>query len=338
MSSSYNGEKLHLAIYGQSHAAAVGAVLDGLPAGEEVDLQVLQAFMKRRSAQGRPGDTPRREPDEVKVRSGLLQDEAGAWRTCGAPLALEIENTNTRSKDYEQLRVLPRPGHADYPLQVKHGGYQDVRGGGHSSGRLTAALCAVGGICLQLLERQSITIRSEIKQIGKTTDPAQFDNEIEQARMAQDSVGGIVECTAEGLPAGWGNPVFDGIENNLSKAVFAIPAVRGIEFGAGFAAAAMRGSEHNDAYCLGRDGRIQTKTNCHGGVLGGITTGMPLVFCVAFKPTPSIAQEQQSVNLYTKEEQQIAVDGRHDACIVRRAAPVVEAAAGLVLLDFFLAG
>ena len=283
--------------------------------------------------------------------------------TCGAPLAAVIENTNTRSRDYDRLKDVPRPGHADYTAQVRYGGFQDVRGGGHFSGRLTAPLCVAGGIALQILARRGIQVAAHILSVAEIADRP-FDPMGEQgelldrvrrapfpvleekagermckaileAREQRDSVGGVVECIAAGLPAGLGDPMFGGMESRLAAALFGIPAVKGVEFGAGFGAARMRGSEHNDPYQLW-DGRITTLTNHAGGILGGITNGMPLVFRCAFKPTPSIAREQDSVSLSRLEPEKLSVEGRHDPCIVPRAVPVVEAAAALVLLDVLL--
>ena len=285
--------------------------------------------------------------------------------TTGSPLCAVIENQNVRSGDYSALADTPRPAHADYPARVKYGGFEDARGGGHFSGRLTAPLCAAGAVCMQILARRGVRIGAHIAAVGGVTDTPfdpvglsdeqlflaasrafpvldeaageKMQEEIAAAAAEKDSVGGIVECGVIGLPAGLGGPLFGGIENRISAAIFGIGAVRGIEFGAGFAAAAMRGSAHNDAYCI-ENGAVRTVSNRHGGVLGGMTTGMPLLFRVAFKPTPSIGQEQQTVNLKTMKEETIAVAGRHDPCIVPRAVPCVEAAAAIVMLDFLLDG
>ena len=359
MSSSF-GTQVRVSVFGQSHGPAVGVVVDGLPAGETVDLEQLQAFLDRRAPGRDPLATPRKEPDQVKVLSGLAQG-----MTCGAPFCAVIENTNTRSGDYSLLGDLPRPSHADYPAYVKHGGYNDVRGGGHFSARLTAALCIAGGVALQLLERRGILIAGHLERIGAVQDD-RFDPvalepetlhrvstmampvlnaqaipsmraEIEAARANGDSIGGVVECAALGLPVGLGEPLFDGVENKIAQAVFAVPAVRGIEFGDGFAAAQMRGSQHNDPYRM-QGGRITTRTNHHGGVLGGLASGMPLVFRAAFKPTPSIAQEQDTISLSKNENTALAVRGRHDPCVALRAVPCVEAAAAISLLDLMLMG
>jgi len=316
MGSSF-GEKVKVAVFGQSHSEAIGCVIDGLPVGEAIDMAEVTAFMQRRTPGKNPGDTARREADQVRVLSGLLNG-----MTCGAPLCAMIENIDIRSKDYDAMRNIPRPGHADFPLEVKCKGHQDKRGGGHSSGRLTAPLCFAGAVALQILKRRGIEIAASVTKIG----------DVEAAKAQGDSVGGVIECVATGLPAGLGSPMFDGVENRLAAALFGIPAVRGVEFGAGFAAADMRGRENNDAYII-ENGQVRTRTNHHGGVLGGITTGMPLVLRVAIKPTPSIALKQESIDLQAMEATQLQITGRHDACIVPRAVPVVEAVTACVLLD-----
>jgi len=320
--SSMFGENINFSVFGQSHSEAIGIVIDGLPAGEILDMQRIAAFMTRRAPGNHPGDTPRREADEARVLSGLVEGV-----TCGAPLCAVIENTDTRPGDYEKLRHIPRPGHADFPLEMKFHGFQDTRGGGHSSGRLTAPLCFAGAVCIQILGRRGITVRASIVKMG----------DAEAAKQRGDSVGGVIECVAEGLPAGLGAPMFGGVENRLAAALFGIPAVRGVEFGAGFSAASLLGSENNDEYCI-ENGQVRTKTNHHGGVLGGVTTGMPLVLRVAVKPTPSVALPQKSVDLQRMEEAELTIGGRHDACIVPRAVPVVEAVTACVILDLMMEG
>ena len=353
--SSVFGRKLKISIFGQSHAEAIGVVIDGFPAGFAVDREALRDFMMRRAPGRNAFATPRAEADEVEFISGLLENV-----TCGAPICAVIRNTNTRSGDYRELFDQPRPSHADYPADIRYNGAQDVRGGGHFSGRLTAALCVAGGLCLQYLAKQGITVGAHIAAIGGVKDTP-FDavkvtaddfpsgtfpvlNEsaggamravIEAARGEGDSVGGIIECAAVGLPAGIGDPMFDGLENRLAAAVFGIPAVRGIEFGNGFEAAALRGSENNDCY-YDDHGVVRTRTNNHGGVLGGISTGMPLVFRAAIKPTPSIAKEQQTLNRRTGQVEPLVIRGRHDPCIVPRAVPCVEAACAIVLCDYLV--
>ncbi len=357
MSSVY-GEHIKLSIFGQSHSAAIGMSLDGIPAGLPVDEAKLQAFLARRAPGSSGLTTGRTEADRPEFLSGLVEGH-----TCGAPIAAIIHNTDVRSKDYSEIADKPRPGHADFTAQMKYGGYQDVRGGGHFSGRLTAPLCIAGGICLQLLRQQGIRIAAHILAVGEARDrmfdpmgeaPATLDalakkplavlepeaaeameQEILSAKADANSVGGTIECIVQGLPAGLGDPMFDGLENRIAQAVFAIPAVKGLEFGAGFAAAGMRGSEHNDAFCIEGD-HVVTKTNNHGGILGGISTGMPILFRAAFKPTPSIGQQQDTVSLSGGCNATLTVQGRHDPCIVPRAVPCVEAAAALAVYDAYL--
>lgn len=352
---SYLGEHIHVSVFGQSHSPAIGVVVDGLPAGERVDMEELGRFLKRRAPGQNATSTPRKEADLPQFLSGLVDGV-----TCGAPLAALIENTNTRSQDYAQLRDKPRPGHADFTAQVKYGGFQDVAGGGHFSGRLTAPLCIAGGICLQMLRRRGIEVAAHIASVageadrpfdpmGETVETMEklkqapfpvLDEKagermrkvILQAKEKGDSVGGIVECLVTGVPAGLGEPMFGGMENRLAAALFGIPAVKGVEFGAGFGVATMRGSENNDPFTV-KDGKVVTETNHAGGILGGITNGMPLVFRLAFKPTPSIAKQQQTVSLSKKQVEELVVTGRHDPCIVPRAVPVVEAVTALVLSD-----
>ena len=352
MSSIYNGAVLRLSVFGQSHAEAVGMTLEGLPAGVPVDLDALQSFLNRRAPGRNDWSTSRREEDCPEFLCGLKDG-----KTCGAPLTAIIRNRNTRSSDYEQLRCLPRPGHADYTAQLRYGGFQDVAGGGHFSGRLTAPLCIAGGILLQLLDAKGIRVEARIRAIAGIEDDSPFTESvaekafptvsdeageqmkaaIQAARAEGDSVGGIVECVIRGVPGGLGSPMFDGVENRIAQLAFAIPAVKGVEFGSGFQAAEMRGSENNDPYTV-EDGRVVTCTNHAGGILGGITTGMPVVFRVAVKPTPSIASPQQTVNLDTMQPETLRIGGRHDPCIVPRAVPVVEAVAAIAVADLILEG
>lgn len=349
MSSSY-GENLHLTIFGQSHAPAIGVTLEGIPAGQRIDFEELQRFLDRRAPGRSEFATPRKEADRPEFLSGLVKDV-----TCGAPLTAIIRNTNTRSGDYRNLAVVPRPGHADYTAAVKYGGAQDTAGGGHFSGRLTAPLCIAGGICLQLLRREGIEIVSRIAAIAGVEDSgeltastaekafpvvddargAKMREAIAAAKAEGDSVGGVVEVAAFGVPVGLGEPMFGGMENRIAGIVFGIPAVKGLEFGEGFGAARLRGSENNDEFCI-RDGKIGTITNHCGGILGGITDGMPLRFCAAVKPTPSIFKPQRSVNLETMEQTTLQIQGRHDPCIVPRAVPVMEAAAAIAIYDALL--
>lgn len=356
MSSTY-GEKLKLSIFGQSHGPAIGMTLDGIPAGLPVDFDKLQEFLSRRAPGKNSHSTPRKEADKPEFLSGIVNGY-----TCGAPIAAVIHNNNTRSGDYENLKDCPRPGHADYTAQIKYGGYQDVAGGGHFSGRLTAPLCIAGGLCKQWLETKGIRIAAHIVAIGGVVDEDVYldwvnpdldsiDKDfpvinpesgrkmleaIAQAKTDGDSVGGLIECIVTGLPAGIGDPMFGGMESRIAQIIYGIPAVKGLNFGSGFTGSYMRGSENNDGYCI-HDGKVVTLTNNAGGILGGITTGMPLVFEVAVKPTPSISRPQQSISLSEMETKLLEVKGRHDPCIVPRAVPVVEAAAAIAIFDAYLA-
>ncbi len=355
MSSTY-GERLKLSIFGQSHGPAIGMTLDGIPAGLPVDFDALQAFLNRRAPGSNDYSTPRKEADRPEFLSGILDNY-----TCGAPIAAVIHNTNTRSGDYGELKDCPRPGHADFTAQIKYGGYQDVAGGGHFSGRLTAPLCIAGGLCKQWLEKEGIQIGAHLVCVGGAADDPfdpmapQLDqvrtdfpvlSEAAGARMREiiskakedgDSVGGIIECAVTGLPAGLGDPMFYGMESRIAQLIYGIPAVKAVEFGAGYAAGYMRGSEHNDAYTV-KDGVICPQTNRAGGILGGITTGMPLCFQVAIKPTPSIAKLQRSASFSKLEAVDLQIKGRHDPCIAPRAVPVVEAAAAIAIFDAYLSG
>ena len=329
MGSTY-GENIRLTVFGQSHSPAVGVTIDGLPAGEAVDMERLRAFLARRAPGQSPLTTSRREPDEPEFLSGIKDGV-----TCGAPLTAVIRNTNARSQDYEAAKDIPRPGHADYTAWIKYGEARDYAGGGHFSGRLTAPLCVAGGVCLQILEREGVAVRARAVEIGGETDERAMEAAILAAKADGDSVGGVVECVVTGVPAGVGDPMFDGLENRIAAIVFGIPAVKGVEFGEGFAAARLRGSGNNDAFAV-EGGEVVTKTNRCGGILGGISTGMPIVFRAAFKPTPSIAKEQESVDLGTMRPAALSVRGRHDPCIVPRAVPVVEAAAAIAVYDALL--
>ncbi|MCL2374767.1 MAG: chorismate synthase [Treponema sp.] len=350
--------RLSLSIFGQSHGAAIGVTLDGLPAGEQIDMDALAAFLKRRAPGRFPWSTSRQEADEPEFLSGILNG-----KTCGAPLTAVIRNKNVRPADYAEIKDIPRPGHADYTAHVKYGGFADISGGGHFSGRLTAPLCIAGAVCLQILKRRGICIGAHIAQVGaikdKLFDAVNVDEatlkglwemdipvldtevalliieEIERAKQNSDSVGGVIECAAIGLDSGLGGPLFFGMENSIAALVFSIPAVKGIEFGAGFEAASMLGSEHNDSFYLSEE-KVKTRTNHHGGILGGITSGMPLVFRGAVKPTPSIGITQESIHLSKAEPASLAVRGRHDPCIVPRAVPCMEAALAIAICDALL--
>ena len=313
----YTGRHLRLEVYGESHAPLIGMRLEGFPAGRPVDFAALQAFMERR-APGRDAlSTARREPDVPEFVSGVSDGI-----TTGGAVEAVIRNTDTRSGDYE--RTVPRPGHADYPNWVKTG--RIPPGGGSNSGRMTAAMCIAGGLCLQELARRGVSVEARADVAG----------DIAAAKADGDSVGGVVTATVTGLPPGLGGPMFDGIDGAIAAAMFGIPGVKGVEFGNGFAAAGLRGSENNDAFAV-EGGRVVTRTNRHGGVLGGMTSGMPLVFRVAMKPTPSIYVPQESVDLATMAPATLRVRGRHDPCIALRAVPVVEALAALAVLDAALA-
>lgn len=353
MSSTY-GENLKLSIFGQSHGAAIGMTLDGIPAGQKVDTDALQLFLNRRAPGQNDLSTPRKEADRPEFLSGILDGY-----TCGAPIAAIIRNSNTRSGDYSNLANNPRPGHADYTAHVKYGGFQDAAGGGHFSGRLTAPLCIAGGMCLQWLVEEGIYIGAHIQRIGNTEDSlfsplapeinqinpafpvlnsdcaAAMAEEIRLAKADGDSIGGIIECAVVGLKPGLGEPMFGGVESKLAQILYGIPAAKALEFGAGFDLAKMRGSQSNDPFCY-EDGTVKTITNNCGGILGGITDGMPVIFRLAIKPTPSISKPQQSVDLLQKACSELIVHGRHDPCIVHRAVPVVEAATAIAIYDMLL--
>ncbi len=323
------GNVFRFTIFGASHAPHVGVRLEGLPLGEKIDIEKLEAFLKRRAPGGKYS-TSRKEADIPEFLSGIDGDGV-----CSGSMEVIIRNTDVRSGDYEIIRYIPRPGHADYPAMVKYGEDRDYAGGGQFSGRMTAPLCIAGGIALQMLEKEGIKISSRIASIGGETEEEKMFALIDRVRAEGDSVGGIVECVAEGVPAGIGEPMFGGLENRISQAVFAIPAVKGIEFGAGMAVGAMRGTENNDEFCL-EEAKVRTIGNNHGGILGGMSTGMPIVFRAAVKPTPSIAKTQRSVDMEKMENTSLSVEGRHDPCIVPRVLPCMEAAMAVALYDALL--
>ena len=358
MSSEF-GKLLKVSVFGQSHGRAIGVNMDGLPAGEAIDLDALQAFMDRRKPGQNRLSTARKEADRPIFLSGL---ENGV--TCGFPLCAIIENSDQHSSDYSELADKPRPAHADYTAHVKWGGHADMRGGGHFSGRLTAPLCIAGGIAKQILARRGIFVGAHLSAVAGIPDasfplhptaelfdavaakdfPVLNDEDGEamqsailSARESGDSVGGVIECAVIGLPAGLGDPMFEGVENRLAAALFGIPAVKGVEFGAGFGACSLRGSENNDPFAV-ENGKIVTTRNNAGGILGGITTGMPVTLRVGIKPTPSIAGAQQTVSLSAGENAELSIRGRHDPCIAHRAVPVVEAVTAAVILDLLLEG
>ena len=347
------GNKVKIEIFGESHSAEIGMTLTDFPAGVKIDEEELYRFMLRRAPGRDATSTPRKEADKPEFLCGIVNGI-----TTGAPITAIIRNTNQHSSDYDKLRYTPRPSHADYAAYVKYSGNNDIRGGGAFSGRMTAPICIGGGIAKQYLAKKGHKIGAHALMIGGVYDtpfdkvkpenicetadkdfPTLSDEAGEKMRAAileakkdGDSVGGIIECAISGVCAGIGGPLFDGIESRLSSALFGIPGVKGVEFGSGFGCASMRGSEHNDEFEY-KDGKVVTKTNNSGGIQGGITNGMPIVFRVAMKPTPSISKPQQTVNLETKENVKLEIGGRHDPCIVARAVPVVEAVAALTLLD-----
>ncbi len=319
------GRKYRITIFGESHGERIGVVVDGVPAGIAFAEEDMLADLTRRRS-GARGTTPRKEDDAPQIVSGTFRGV-----TTGAPLTILFENKNTRSDDYEHLLAHPRPGHADRVAAQKFGGHNDPRGGGHFSGRITLGLVAAGVLAKKILG--GATIGAEIKEIGGCADPALFAEVIENAMAAGDSAGGIVECRATGLPAGWGEPFFDSAESLLAHAAFSIPGVKGIEFGSGFEAARLRGSQNNDPIT---DARGTTATNNAGGINGGITNGNELVFRIAVKPTPSISAPQQTFNIASGTVEELRVKGRHDACIALRVPVVIEAATAIVLADLAL--
>jgi chorismate synthase len=349
------GSNIKISVFGESHGEGIGAVIDGIPAGFRLDTDKILAQMARRAPGRDKTATPRVEKDFPRILSGVLDGV-----TTGAPLACLIENTNTKSGDYKNLLEIPRPGHSDYTAYVKYNGCNDIRGGGHFSARLTAPIVFAGAVIRQILESKGIKIAAHIASIGNVSDErfnpveigeeltdrlntesfalidkskeSEMRDEVARAQKDGDSVGGVVECAVVGMPVGVGGPLFDGIEGQIAKAVFAIPAVKGVEFGVGFECAKLRGSENNDPYII-KDGGVATKTNNSGGILGGISSGMPIIFRAAFKPTPSIAKEQDSVNLGAMENTKLSVRGRHDPCIVPRAVSVTEAMAAIAVYD-----
>lgn len=353
--SSTLGDKIKISVFGESHGNGIGVVVDGLPAGVKIDLDKVLTQMARRAPGKDKTATPRKESDLPRILSGMLDDTL-----TGAPLCAVIENTNTRSGDYGNLLSCPRPGHSDYTAFVKYSGANDIRGGGHFSGRLTAPIVFAGAVCRQILEQKGIKIAAHISSIGKVCDrnfdPVNIDNNlidrlnlssfalidqsaedkmrkvVESARMSLDSVGGTIECVVTGIDAGFGDPMFDGVEGVIAKAVFGVPAIKGIEFGKGFELSQMRGSESNDPFEY-KDSKVVTSTNNCGGILGGITNGMPIIFKAAVKPTPSISQKQQTVDLQTKQNAELEIKGRHDPCIVPRAVPVIEAVTAIAIIN-----
>lgn len=351
------GNKIKLSIFGESHGKAIGIVIDGLKPGIEIDIEYIKNEMKRRAPGDSPLSTPRKETDKFDILSGYFNG-----RTTGTPLSAIILNNNTRSRDYEKTASLLRPGHADFTGNVRYRGFNDYRGGGHFSGRITAPLVFAGAICKKILEDKGILIGSHIKSIGAIEDGSCFDpvsiskesilklskskfpvlDEVRGKDMEEsilkvkeegDSVGGVIETVVVNLPPGIGDPFFDSVESSISHLLFSIPAVKGVEFGEGFNIASMKGSEANDEYYISEESTMKTYTNNNGGVLGGITNGMPVIFKTAIKPTPSIAKAQKTVDIKKKQNTFLKIEGRHDPCIVPRAVPVVEAVAAIGILN-----
>lgn len=358
MSSMWNN-RISISIFGESHGPAIGVVIDNLPSGENINLDELKNFLSRRAPKKDGTTTNRRESDFPQIMSGVFNN-----KTTGTPLCAFIQNTDQHSGDYSDMSHLARPGHADYTGALRYKGFNDVRGGGHFSGRLTAPLVFAGAVCGQILERRGIYTGAHILSIHNTNDK-QFDPvnvckddilkirkakfpvidsqigeqmiaDINKARESLDSLGGVIECASVNVPAGIGSPIFDGLENTIAQLMFGIPAVKGIEFGAGFDCAELTGSQNNDEFYIDDHGHVLTRTNNHGGILGGISSGMPITCKVAFKPTPSIAKPQKTIDYSALKNEVINIKGRHDPCIVPRAVPCVEAAVNIALLSHMI--
>lgn len=349
------GNNIKVSIFGESHGNAIGITIDGLPSGFEIDLEKIDQEMARRAPGKSKLSTARKEKDAPEILSGFFEG-----KTTGTPLCGIIRNGDTRSKDYGKLKDLMRPGHADYSGNIRYSGFNDYRGGGHFSGRITAPLVFAGAICKQILEKEGIFIGAHVKKI-KDVDDKSFDytniskdsldnlrkvelplldpskeeemrNVIIDAKSNGDSVGGVIECAVIGIKAGFGDPFFDSVESRLSHLLFSVPAVKGVEFGLGFDISKLYGSEANDSYYYEGD-LVKARTNNNGGIIGGITNGMPIIFKAAIKPTPSISKKQNTINISTKTDEELIIEGRHDPCIVQRAIPVVEAVAAIGILD-----
>ena len=350
------GKNIKLSLFGESHGEAIGCIIDGFPHGIKIDNDFIESEMERRRAKNPSVSTARNEKDKVEILSGLLEN-----KTTGMPIAAIIRNENKRSGDYSNLKIMPRPSHSDFTAMIRYQNYNDIRGGGHFSGRLTAPLVFAGALCKSALkEKFGIDIAAHIKQIYNIKDKypngklpsykefinnykkelSVFDNNamnemiktIKDAKMNMDSLGGIITVVAFNVPAGFGEPFYSSIESRIAESMFGVPAVKGVEFGLGFDFVHYKGSECNDAYTI-KNNKIKTKTNNNGGILGGISNGMPIVVNVAIKPTPSIAKEQLTLNIKTKKEDKLIIKGRHDPCIAVRAVPVLEAALSIALLD-----
>ncbi|KHD16357.1 chorismate synthase [Clostridium butyricum] len=352
------GNKLKVSIFGESHGAGIGITIDGLPSGIEIDMEEVLKEMARRAPGKSRLSTARKEGDQPEILSGFFEG-----KTTGTPLCAVIRNSDQHSKDYGKLKDLMRPGHADYPGFIRYNGFNDYRGGGHFSGRITAPLVFAGAVCKQILNIKGINIGAHVKSIGTIYDKS-FDeveltkelldnlkinelpllcsekeemmrNAILEARSDCDSVGGTIECTVIGIDAGVGNPFFDSVESTLAHLMFSVPAVKGIEFGKGFEMSELRGSQCNDEYYYDGD-KVKTYTNNNGGITGGITNGMPILFKVGIKPTPSIAKKQRTIDIAENKESELIIEGRHDPCIVQRAVPVIEAVTAIGILDLVL--
>ena len=358
MSSTWKNN-ISFTVFGESHGPAIGVCMDNVPPGESIDVDKIYKFMSRRAPKKDGTTTMRKESDIPQIISGYHNG-----KTTGTPLVAMIANSDQHSQDYNNLSKLARPGHADYTGALRYRGFNDIRGGGHFSGRLTAPLCFAGAVAQQILEKRGIYIGAHISEIHGITDKSfdpintsrqdiielkdkdfpviidvqgnEMKKEIVRAREEQDSVGGIIECIAINVPAGIGSPIFDGLENSIAQLIFGIPAVKGLEFGAGFDVAKMTGSENNDEFYVNERGIVVTKTNSHGGILGGISSGMPITLRVAVKPTPSISRPQETIDYSAMKNETLVVKGRHDPCIVPRAVPCVEAAVSLAILSHML--
>ncbi len=352
------GNKLKVSIFGESHGVGIGITIDGLPSGVEIDMEDVMMEMGRRAPGKSNLSTARKEGDRPEILSGIFEG-----KTTGTPLCAVIRNADMHSKDYGKLKDLMRPGHADYPGFIRYDGFNDYRGGGHFSGRITAPLVFAGAICKQVLELKGINIGAHVNSIENIKDKSFYETELSKelldalkikelpllapekeedmrntilkAKKDGDSVGGTIECTVLGIDAGIGNPFFDSVESTLAHLMFSVPAVKGIEFGKGFLMSELRGSECNDEYYYDNE-KVKTYTNNNGGITGGITNGMPILFKVAIKPTPSISKNQKTIDVAAKESSEIVIEGRHDPCIVQRAVPVIEAVTAIGILDLIL--
>ncbi|WP_055070307.1 chorismate synthase [Clostridium massiliamazoniense] len=349
------GNKIELSIFGESHGKAIGIVINGIKPGFEIDMDKIEKEMERRAPGRNKMSTQRKEGDKPKILSGIFEG-----KTTGAPISMIIENSDTRSKDYSKLKDLMRPGHADYAGNRRYGGFNDYRGGGHFSGRITAPLVFAGALAKQLLEEKGIKIGAHISSVGKVKDDSfnrinisesllehllkkelplikdekieEVKKEIEKVRLKGNSIGGTIECAIIGVKAGIGSPFFDSLESKIASLAFSVPAVKGIEFGLGFEISEMTGAEANDEYYV-ENGEIKAYSNNNGGITGGISNGMPITYKVAIKPTPSISIEQRTVNISTMENEKLVIEGRHDPCIVQRAVVVIEAIAAIAILE-----